>query len=711
MSVCVSYVASSGFSDLGGPIHSGVGITISVASGTDELCVVTVATVASALSPGSLLFPFSDSGFASLSASSSSRPFALPPPPLLPSSVALSSSSVSSLPTSSFSSSLPFSPSPLPPTLVFPSPLAPPTSSFTASSSVSASAALPPPPGFAPLPHPPLPGFAPLPLFPPLPSSPFPSASAIPSFSSSLPPRCASGSSGLAPPVLSSSSSSSFSSSPLDFALSRDYQSLARWYFLSGGSDFRAYLSAFYPHLSSDASRDSPLAFRSFSPAVPAVASSVPLPAVSSAAPPLPSVVSVSSSYPPAALPLAPPVSIPSVASIPPLSLPPVSQMGGGLSALGSAPVLAPAPPDVSALSASSAILSVHNPALPPASLPPSLPQGLSGLSPPASALLPSSSLEWSVSSSSALGYPPLVSKAPSLPSGSVPSLFHPGLASGPPVLPAASALPPLCSAPLGSSAGLSGFTSADSTVVFASAASLPVPAPACPPLAGSSAAPSAPPLSDFDYDHDDPFAPGSGHPEASGAKAPGPEAPVPPTLSDSARAEVRRMYQYLVDLFPQSAGSSPPPRALFEEFFAAPSSPHQPVFLSWFERVRSTLTDADARILSLLASGRPESSPLPPQQTQYSVGGGSSLGSAVQVNPLLLAMFERPLRPSLHLGLSLREASLLESSSRSLSEAQSHSMWLLSGLLGFIRLQGFSPSDSPLFNTLVSSLSKCLSH
>ena len=173
-------------------------------------------------------------------------------------------------------------------------------------------------------------------------------------------------------------------------------------------------------------------------------------------------------------------------------------------------------------------------------------------------------------------------------------------------------------------------------------------------------------------------------------------------------------MYQYLVDLFPQAAGFSQaplPPHAVFEEFFAAPSSPHQPVFLTWFERVRSTLSEADARIVSLLASGRPESSLLPPHQTPYSVGSSSSLGSAAPVNPSLLAMFELPLRLSLHLGLTLREAALLESSSRALSESQSHAMWLLSGLLGFVRLQGFSPSDAPLFNTLVSSLSKCLAH
>ena len=101
----------------------------------------------------------------------------------------------------------------------------------------------------------------------------------------------------------------------------------------------------------------------------------------------------------------------------------------------------------------------------------------------------------------------------------------------------------------------------------------------------------------------------------------------------------------------------------------------------------------------------------MPPCSAQYSFGGDNALGSATPVNPSLLAMFERSLRPSLHLGLMIREAALLESSTCALSESLSHAMWLLSGLLGFMRLQGFSPSDAPLFNTLVTSLSKCLAH
>ena len=94
------------------------------------------------------------------------------------------------------------------------------------------------------------------------------------------------------------------------------------------------------------------------------------------------------------------------------------------------------------------------------------------------------------------------------------------------------------------------------------------------PPPSGASSGPSAPPLSAFAYPPDDPFAPGFADPEAPGPAVPDPEVPLPPSVTDSVRAEVRRMYQYLVDLFTQAAGSSQapaPPRALFEDFFAPP--------------------------------------------------------------------------------------------------------------------------------------------
>ena len=69
----------------------------------------------------------------------------------------------------------------------------------------------------------------------------------------------------------------------------------------------------------------------------------------------------------------------------------------------------------------------------------------------------------------------------------------------------------------------------------FTGSAPQPGPSAGFPPLSGPSAAPSAPPLSDFDYGPEDPFAPGFGDHDASGAAAPDPEAPAPPPLSDSA--------------------------------------------------------------------------------------------------------------------------------------------------------------------------------
>ena len=227
--------------------------------------------------------------------------------------------------------------------------------------------------------------------------------------------------------------------------------------------------------------------------------------------------------------------------------------------------------------------------------------------------------------------------------------LFRPFSVSESASVSLASASAPVGSAPLGS----------------ASAASAPGPSSGLPQQFAAPPGTSAPPPSAFAFAPDDPFAPGFVDPKA----------PPHPSVPDSVRAEIHRMYQYLVDLFPQAAGSPPPPRTLFEDFFSPASTPHQPVYLSWFKRVRSALSEADARLASLLASGRAESSLLPPRSALYAVKREHALGSAVPVNPSLLAMFDRPLRPSLHLGLTVREAALLEASSRALSESLSHAM------------------------------------
>ena len=173
-------------------------------------------------------------------------------------------------------------------------------------------------------------------------------------------------------------------------------------------------------------------------------------------------------------------------------------------------------------------------------------------------------------------------------------------------------------------------------------------------------------------------------------------------------------MIDYICGLFPHGAGvppPAPPPRALFESFFArvAPATPS--LNFNWFDRVRTSLMDADGRVAALLAAGRPERLLLSQRLASYAVRGDCTLGRAVPVNESLLVHFDRPLHTNLQIGVTVRDAMVLEASFRAQSEALSHSMWVLSGLLGFVRLQDFTPADPALFNQLVTALSKSLAH
>ena len=279
-----------------------------------------------------------------------------------------------------------------------------------------------------------------------------------------------------------------------------------------------------------------------------------------------------------------------------------------------------------------------------------------------ASALLaapPPSVAPQSVSSSSLL--------PPSLLGAGVPSGFGSVVDPGASALPQAA--PPFSSSllfhPFEASVGSSTVSSSSSSTALPSG----MPHPPGPSFGSSFTAsapgPSyAPPPPAPEVQEDASFDPGFVDPAALG-----PEPPLAPSVPDFVRAEIRHMYAYIVDLFPQAAGAPAapprPPRALFEDFFvASPAATHVPVFLDWFARVRSSLSEADSRLDSLLASGRPASSILPQRLSQYAVHGDFSSSTAVPVNPSLLSMFERPLRPSLQLGLSLREAFLMESAS-----------------------------------------------
>ena len=58
---------------------------------------------------------------------------------------------------------------------------------------------------------------------------------------------------------------------------------------------------------------------------------------------------------------------------------------------------------------------------------------------------------------------------------------------------------------------------------------------------------------------------------------------------------------------------------------------------------------------------------------------------------------------------ITLFEMERMESSTRSLFEANFYSLWLLSGLLSQLKSDGFAPSDLALFDSAISSLSTFL--
>ena len=122
-------------------------------------------------------------------------------------------------------------------------------------------------------------------------------------------------------------------------------------------------------------------------------------------------------------------------------------------------------------------------------------------------------------------------------------------------------------------------------------------------------------------------------------------------------------------------------------------------------------LIDADSCFAAFLVAGRLDRAFLPNRHTTYVVRGAHASGRAAPVNGSLLAQFDHQLCPSLQLGLTVKDAMALEASFHAQSEALSYTMWVLSGLLGFVRLQRFTPVDSSLLNQLVTSLSKSLAH
>ena len=174
---------------------------------------------------------------------------------------------------------------------------------------------------------------------------------------------------------------------------------------------------------------------------------------------------------------------------------------------------------------------------------------------------------------------------------------------------------------------------------------------------------------------------------------------------------DYKRVFNYVTSLYPQALGvaqSFPSKRAVFEDLFSDPpdsSASDIPAF-NWFDRVKVALEGADDRLSTFCESSRKESTMIPGYRKLYSVASNQSKGKQLKVNKSLSAHLNKSISRNRLVGISLFESGRLESAMRGQAEVLSHTMWMLAGLLGFIKRDGYKPSDQGLFEQLLSSVS-----
>ena len=170
------------------------------------------------------------------------------------------------------------------------------------------------------------------------------------------------------------------------------------------------------------------------------------------------------------------------------------------------------------------------------------------------------------------------------------------------------------------------------------------------------------------------------------------------------------RMLAYLTSMFPNAKGdnsASKRKRSAFEQFWQPEDPPASPFHnLTWFERISEILSETDEHLLSHIAKGRQDRFLLPKRKNIYKVSGDTADGEAATLNVSVSDLYQYIPKTNRQVGMTVSEVAALESTLRYQLEVMSHSMWVMSGLMGMIRSEGFAPKDPNLFNSFVNSLS-----
>ena len=116
------------------------------------------------------------------------------------------------------------------------------------------------------------------------------------------------------------------------------------------------------------------------------------------------------------------------------------------------------------------------------------------------------------------------------------------------------------------------------------------------------------------------------------------------------------------------------------------------------FKRVGQALQEADDRLKRHVTSYRRDKYLLPRRNPFYGVSENPSSGMAVPPNTTLEYHLTKYLPTFRSVSLTVEECTALETTFRCQSEALSHSLWVLTGMLSLIKNEGFVPKDQGLF-------------
>ena len=152
-------------------------------------------------------------------------------------------------------------------------------------------------------------------------------------------------------------------------------------------------------------------------------------------------------------------------------------------------------------------------------------------------------------------------------------------------------------------------------------------------------------------------------------------------------------------------------PRCGFEDWFGQPEAAASRQRFRMYPRVVEVQAEVAARSEALAHRAKPLSHVIPSCARSYALADDTVFASSQPVDPSFAQLAGARALGSRRWGsISFSEMERLERLFQNQLEVTSSSLWLMSGILAMLKRDSFQPSDPPMFNSALSSVSAALS-